>query len=179
MKPNNILGMNSPALRHSASADVYERTPAGDDALSQPLRLLQRNLRLLLALVDGRNTVDSLSHQFGDAALVADALRQLESLGLVALSGNSNGCVPTAAVYPFRLGGSRPLRPEDLPDEWASIVGSRSGFSPVHAAPTPRHEAPRLAWEASGLEFQPHRSHLWVVVVLLGSLAFSAAVAFG
>ncbi|MBI4755121.1 MAG: hypothetical protein HY778_06820 [Betaproteobacteria bacterium] len=179
MKLNDTFGMNAPVPEHSASAHVYERTRAGDDALSQPLRLLQRNLRLLLALVDGRKTVDGLSQQFGDATLVADALRQLEALGLIALRSDGKGWAPTATVYQFGSAGSRSAKPEELSGEWASIIGSQSGFSPVYPAPTPRHEAPRLAWEASGLEFPRHRNHLWVVVALLGSLAFTAAVAFG
>ena len=52
---------------------VYRKTHAGDQAMRQRKRLMQRNLRMVLILVDGVSSVSELAKKTGDAQLTASA----------------------------------------------------------------------------------------------------------
>ena len=62
---------------------VYFRSKSGEQALAEPMRLLQHNLRRALALVDGRSTVGQIHVRFGDEAVAAAALADLLRAGLI------------------------------------------------------------------------------------------------
>ncbi len=62
---------------------VYLRTPNGDAAITQRTRIVQRNLRNVLDLVDGKRTVADIIRKFGDAAIAEAALADLERSGFV------------------------------------------------------------------------------------------------
>ncbi|RKT60503.1 AsmA-like protein [Azonexus fungiphilus] len=70
------------------SGQIYAKTPTGDEAVRQSTRVVQRNLRLVLVQVDGKLTVGELAQKIGNARLVENAIRELESGGyIVPLAG--------------------------------------------------------------------------------------------
>ncbi|OIP08601.1 MAG: hypothetical protein AUK49_10775 [Betaproteobacteria bacterium CG2_30_68_42] len=62
---------------------VYLRTPTGEQAIAQKTRIVQRNLRNVLDLVDGRRSVGEILRKFGDATIAEAALADLERGGFV------------------------------------------------------------------------------------------------
>jgi AsmA-like C-terminal region len=62
---------------------IYAKTQAGEEAVLERRRLVQRNLRMVLILVDGVVDVAGLKREVGDAAMVESALAELERLGLI------------------------------------------------------------------------------------------------
>lgn len=65
---------------------IYAKTPTGDEAVRQSTRVVQRNLRMVLVLVDGKVSVSELSAKIGNPRLVETALRELEEGGYIAPS---------------------------------------------------------------------------------------------
>ena len=65
------------------SARIYAKTPAGDEAVRQSTRVVQRNLRLVLVQVDGKLSVDELAAKIGNARLVESAINDLERGGFI------------------------------------------------------------------------------------------------
>jgi hypothetical protein len=63
---------------------VYEKTPAGEEAVKQRTRVVQRNMRMVLILVDGKSTVAELYEKTGNAQIVDGAIADLERDGLIA-----------------------------------------------------------------------------------------------
>jgi hypothetical protein len=63
---------------------IYVRTPSGEEAVAQRTRIVQRNLRNVLDLVDGKRTVEEIIRKFGDATIAEAALADLERSGFVA-----------------------------------------------------------------------------------------------
>ena len=63
---------------------IYEKTPAGEEAVKQRTRVVQRNMRMVLILVDGKSTVAELYEKTGNAQIVDNAIADLERDGLVA-----------------------------------------------------------------------------------------------
>lgn len=63
---------------------IYAKTPTGDEAVRQSTRVVQRNLRMVLVLVDGKVSVTELSAKIGNPRLVETALRELEEGGFIA-----------------------------------------------------------------------------------------------
>lgn len=62
---------------------IYFKTPAGEDAMAQRTRIVQRNLRNVLDLVDGKRNVGEIVKKFGDAAIGEAALADLERSGFI------------------------------------------------------------------------------------------------
>jgi hypothetical protein len=69
---------------------IYAKTDTGEDAVVQRTRLVQRNLRTVLILVDGKSTVEDLVERVGSAELVNQALDQLERDGFIKRVGTGN-----------------------------------------------------------------------------------------
>ncbi len=91
---------------------VFFKTPAGEDAVRERTRLVQRNLRMVLILVDGVIDAAALKNKVGDAAMVDSALAELNRMGLI----------ETAEVRAARTagaetttGGAQPTEPEMVP----------------------------------------------------------------
>jgi hypothetical protein len=68
---------------------IFTKTPAGEDAVQERTRLVQRNLRMVLILVDGVVNVAGLKQEVGDSAMVELALAELQRLGLVETSDDA------------------------------------------------------------------------------------------
>lgn len=62
---------------------IYLRSPAGDDAMAQRTRIVQRNLRNVLDLVDGKRSVAEIIRKFGDVSIAEAALADLERSGFI------------------------------------------------------------------------------------------------
>jgi hypothetical protein len=62
---------------------IFVKTPSGEDAVRDRTRLVQRNLRMVLILVDGCADVAALKLKAGDAVMTEAALRELERIGLI------------------------------------------------------------------------------------------------
>lgn len=62
---------------------VFSKTPAGEEAVRQRTRLVQRNLRNILIMVDGQSTVRDLAKRFGDPTVTEHALAELERSGYI------------------------------------------------------------------------------------------------
>lgn len=61
---------------------VFIKTEAGEDAVSKRT-IVQRNLRSVLIMIDGRTPVGNLAQQFGDPLIVEGLVGELEHRGLV------------------------------------------------------------------------------------------------
>ncbi|MDS4014268.1 MAG: AsmA-like C-terminal region-containing protein [Candidatus Accumulibacter sp.] len=62
---------------------VYAKTASGEEAVLQRTRVVQRNTRMVLILVDGNATVAELCEKTGNPQMTRSALLELESDGLV------------------------------------------------------------------------------------------------
>jgi len=104
------------------AGQIYAKTPIGDEAVRQSTRVVQRNLRMVLVQVDGKLTVAELSEKIGNARLVENAIRELESGGyIVPLEG------ATAAW-------AKPM--EAVKREQVSAISQFSTFGPGKASAT-------------------------------------------
>lgn len=63
---------------------VFVKTSEGEEAMRQRTRLVQRNLRNILIMVDGRATVADLVKRFGDENAAMTALNELLAGGYIA-----------------------------------------------------------------------------------------------
>jgi hypothetical protein len=68
---------------------IYSKTPAGDEAVRQSTRVVQRNLRMVLVLVDGKTSVEDLVAKVGNPRLVQSALRELKEGGFIVPLGDA------------------------------------------------------------------------------------------
>ncbi|MFH1815149.1 MAG: AsmA-like C-terminal region-containing protein [Pseudomonadota bacterium] len=68
---------------------VFIKTEAGEDAVSKRT-IVQRNLRSVLIMIDGRTPVGNLAQQFGDPLIVEGLVGELEHRGLVRRVDNAS-----------------------------------------------------------------------------------------
>ena len=64
---------------------IYVKTTSGEEAMHQRTRVVQRNVRMVLILVDGHSTVADLCLKTGNQKLTENALLDLEKGGFVKL----------------------------------------------------------------------------------------------
>ena len=62
---------------------IYAKTASGEEAMLQRTRVVQRNVRMVLILVDGNATVAELCNKTGNAQLTEHALLELEDDGFI------------------------------------------------------------------------------------------------
>ena len=62
---------------------IYVKTSAGENAIQQRTRVIQRNVRMVLILVDGQSTVADLTRKTGNPQLTENALAELEKGGFI------------------------------------------------------------------------------------------------
>lgn len=62
---------------------VYVKTASGEEAILQRTRVMQRNVRMVLILVDGQSSVGDLCGKTGNVQLTESALSELEKGGFV------------------------------------------------------------------------------------------------
>ncbi len=64
---------------------IYAKTASGEEAVQKRTRLMQRNVRMVLILVDGQSTVADLCQKTNNPKLTESALAELENNGLIEL----------------------------------------------------------------------------------------------
>lgn len=74
---------------------VFSKTGEGEDAVRERTRLVQRNLRNILIMVDGLSTVAELGRRFGNPDVVERALAELESEGFVTAARPGSAAEPS------------------------------------------------------------------------------------
>ena len=62
---------------------IYIKTAFGEEAMHQRTRVMQRNVRMVLILVDGQSSVADLSLKTGSVELTETALKELEKGGFI------------------------------------------------------------------------------------------------
>lgn len=62
---------------------IYSKTASGEEAMHQRTRVMQRNVRMVLILVDSQSTVADLCLKTGNPQLTENALRDLEKGGFI------------------------------------------------------------------------------------------------
>lgn len=115
---------------------IYEKTASGEEAVRQRTRVVQRNTRMVLILVDGKSSVGELCEKTGNAQLVESALQDLERDGLIAPKLEHDSVweqskklaeeIKAAAVQRLARETPETAQPEPLPE-----------ISPVSVAPPP------------------------------------------
>jgi hypothetical protein len=80
---------------------IYIKTASGENAIAQRTRIIQRNVRMVLILVDGQSSVADLTRKIGNLQLTENALEELEKGGFIELKQQE---VRSAATR----GGKRP-----------------------------------------------------------------------
>ena len=78
---------------------IYTRTPAGEEAIRQRTRVMQRNIRMVLILVDGRSSFQDICLRTGNEKLTENALLELEKGGFI-VSVQAGSPEPAAAMLP-------------------------------------------------------------------------------
>ncbi|GHU33108.1 hypothetical protein AGMMS50256_24420 [Betaproteobacteria bacterium] len=68
---------------------IYVKTASGEDAIQQRTLVIQRNVRMVLILVDGQSSVADLTHKIGNLQLTENALVELEKGGFIELKQDS------------------------------------------------------------------------------------------
>lgn len=97
---------------------IFVKTASGEDAVRDRTRLVQRNLRMVLILVDGLTNVGVLKEKAGDPVMIETALAELERIGLIE-SVQSRSARQANAVTEALSVGTVPNSPE--PDNYADF----------------------------------------------------------
>lgn len=99
---------------------VYVKTREGEEAVHQRTRLVQRNLRTVLILIDGKSSISELISKAGSEEVLVAALEQLERDGFIRLvtEGSAGAADPKSMANYLE-----PATDESFP---SSPVGAKS-----------------------------------------------------
>jgi hypothetical protein len=142
---------------------IFVKTASGEDAVRDRTRLVQRNLRMVLILVDGLTKVSALKQKAGDPAMIETALAELERIGLIESTearGSRQASAVTDALSVAAVHTEAPAAEayEDFPTvdtvfeeiaPPASAVGAAT-VVPIDALPPPMTAYVRPAGAAEG-----------------------------
>jgi hypothetical protein len=130
---------------------VFARTASGEEAMLQRTRVVQRNIRMVLILVDGNATVTELCDKTGNAQITQNALLELESDGFIERrvekdsvwrhARNAANGTKTATLEPASEFSTFGHKAESLPAESAF---SRSQVTRIIPFPESRQSRPSL-----------------------------------
>lgn len=135
---------------------VYLRTPAGVEAAAQRTRIVQRNLRNVLGLVDGKRTVEEIIKKFGDAGIAEAALADLERSGFIETpegrrlrkaSPETEAASPAPSLQPPPAPASKPPKAfsGDFDDEDITVMDPLDFPDSVPPPSVPPPSAPKSA----------------------------------
>lgn len=99
---------------------VYIKTPEGEEAVRQRTRLVQRNLRNILIMVDGRASVADLAKRFGDENATQAALNELLGSGLIAEMARS--AIASHTPLPEPVADEVPVLTSEIPPQSGSPI---------------------------------------------------------
>lgn len=123
---------------------IFIKTAAGDEAVRERTRLVQRNLRMVLILVDGAADVGVLKQKTGDPAMVEAAVQELQELGLIELRDAFASRVAQAVPAPPTLTEEMVAEPA-LPEH--SISADTVFDKELAVEWTPPPNANSIPWE--------------------------------
>lgn len=145
---------------------IFVKTSAGEDAVRDRTRLVQRNLRMVLILVDGLTKVSALKQKAGDPAMIETALSELERIGLIESIDTRGSRQATAIAEALSMTGRAESSEIESHDEYPTedtvfeeIVSAHTLGGPTgtaHAAPM----AP-LPSISAGSRADGHRTDGW------------------
>jgi len=123
---------------------IFVKTASGEDAVRDRTRLVQRNLRMVLILVDGLTKVSALKQKAGDPAMIETALAELERIGLIESTESRGSRQATAVTEAFSIAatGSEPSAAdvyEDFPTVdtvFEEVLPSTSAISAETVVPS-------------------------------------------
>lgn len=107
---------------------IYAKTASGEEAMLQRTRVVQRNVRMVLILVDGNATVAELCNKTGNAQLTQSALLELEDDGFIERRADED------SVWHGRKTTQRPPAAGQQPVSEFSTFGDKE--SPASATPS-------------------------------------------
>lgn len=113
---------------------VFLKTPAGELAMTERTRVVQRNLRMVLVMVDGQATVGDLVNRIGNKTLVENALQELREGGFIQilLKDNQQHYVSPVLAAPIPGARIKPAAPVHKPAAAEnSPATSQTEFSPL------------------------------------------------
>lgn len=167
---------------------VFAKTPLGDEAVQQRARLVQRNLRNLLIVVDGRSSVEELSRKIGNPALAESALAELEAGGYIAVSGRrvpeeGGGAVAAGgeveAAPPEAAAVEPPAKGQPIKTEAADPFAPEAALMPFNAVPAAGQAPAEEAVEIKPIRRGPRRRLSIYQGAAIGVTVVAAVVAAG
>lgn len=135
---------------------VFSKTAAGEEAVRERTRLVQRNLRTVLILVDGMADVASLKRQTGDPTMVESALAELETMGLVASPETGTGSTTTHLPHDDELAEM----PQTALASGEPDADGKAQFELCEPEEPPIVEGYAGTTDAAGLRQEKHQRHL-------------------
>lgn len=155
---------------------VYVKTAAGEEAMRQTTRVVQRNLRMVLVQVDGKLSAEQLSEKIGNPKLVEKALRELEAGGFISpfVGQQPSLTAPTPALAEKQSGAGR-VEPHlgDRPLASVAVQSPSSASVQLSAAPNfgrlslPQRQKMTPAGESTLRKKHPLR---WLRSLMVGGL---------
>lgn len=119
---------------------VFAKTREGEEAVHQRTRLVQRNLRTVLILIDGKSTVGELVSKAGSGDVLMAALEQLERDGFIRLVSGEAGSKAKGDADPM-ANYLEPATDESFPSIAVSAT-PKAPFSAPIGAPSVNPFAP-------------------------------------
>lgn len=113
---------------------VYQKTDSGEEAMRQRTKVVQRNQRMVLILVDGKSSVADLCDKTGNPQMTVGALRDLEKDGFV---------VPVSAIESAWMWEQSRKIAQEIKAQVSSL-SSRKKDEPSAEAPADLSEYPVL-----------------------------------
>lgn len=115
---------------------VFAKTPDGEEAILQRTRVVQRNVRMVLILVDGNATVAELCEKTGNAELTQNALVELERDGFIERRVEKN------SVWQHARNSSKGIAASAIHQAVSefSTFGEKSVITPVKSPSSDRRE---------------------------------------
>lgn len=114
---------------------IFCKTPEGERALLQRTRLVQRNLRNVLILVDGATNVGELTRKLGDGGFLRASLGELVRGGFIETleehrvrRGLEAANAPEGEPKTIPVPDPVPPRPVELPPQVDSVLPEHSGW---------------------------------------------------
>lgn len=129
---------------------VFAKTKEGEEAVRQRTRLVQRNLRNILIMVDGQATVADLARRFGETNATHAALNELNTCGFIVQTDSASA---TGAEPPSEENSV--VKAEEIP-VLTSAVASTPFSEPTsllehHSLPPEFDDAPPVLQEYESL----------------------------
>ena len=105
---------------------VYNKTALGEEAMQQRTRVMQRNVRMVLILVDGHSSVADLCLKTGNDQLTENALGELEKGGFIQVR------VEQDSLWAESKKVAKEIRAKTIDKARQLSSGKKEGIPPAH-----------------------------------------------